>query len=67
VYGVLRRPNVVLSDAFEVPETRAVRFHNIMTICLGQYGEITNLINDTGPPAAESTMRQNASNREMRG
>jgi len=66
VYGVLRRTDVVLNDAFGVPEARGVRFRNIMTTCLGQNGEITRLINDTGPPAAESTMRQNASNREMR-
>jgi hypothetical protein len=48
VYAVFRRPNVVLTRAFEVPKTPAVKFHNMITVCISQNGEITNVINDEG-------------------
>jgi hypothetical protein len=57
VYSVFRRPNVVLSHAFEVPEKPNVKFHNIITICLAQNGEITHIINDTGPAATPRHIR----------
>jgi hypothetical protein len=57
VYSVFRRPNVVLSHAFEAPEKPNVKFHNIITICLAQNGEITHIINDTGPAATPRHIR----------
>jgi hypothetical protein len=48
VYSVFRRPNVVLTRAFEVPRTPGVRFHHLITVCIGQNGEISNVINDEG-------------------
>jgi hypothetical protein len=57
VYSVFRRPNVVLTRAFEVPEKPNVRFHNIITICLANNGEITHIINDTGPAATPKHIR----------
>jgi hypothetical protein len=48
IYSVFRKTNVVLSRAIEVPEKSGVRFHNMITVCLGQNGEITHIINETG-------------------
>jgi hypothetical protein len=48
VYAVFRRPNVMLTRAFEVPKTPAVKFHHMITVCISQNGEITNVINDEG-------------------
>ncbi len=52
VYSVFRRPDVVLTRAFEVPETPGVRFHHMITVALGNHGEITHVINDTGEATA---------------
>lgn len=48
VYAVFRKPNVLLTRAFEVPRTPSVRFHNLVTVSITQNGEITNVINDEG-------------------
>jgi hypothetical protein len=37
-----------LSNAIEAPIRPKVKFNNIITICLGQRGEITNVINNRG-------------------
>jgi hypothetical protein len=55
IYSVFRNKNVVLSRAIETPERPGVRFHDIITVRLGNNGEISNVINDTGGPAKDSS------------
>ncbi|HWC99867.1 MAG TPA: hypothetical protein VG456_24070 [Candidatus Sulfopaludibacter sp.] len=55
IYSVFRQPGVVLSRAIEVPDRPGVRFHSMITVRLGNNGEITNVINNTGGPAKDSS------------
>lgn len=48
IYSVFTHPNIFLTRAIEVPNNANVRFHNIITVCLGANGGITNVINNTG-------------------
>ncbi len=48
IYSVFRRPNIVLERAIEVPKTPGVNFHDMITVALGNNGEITHVINDAG-------------------
>jgi hypothetical protein len=48
IYSVFRHPGVVLSRAIEVPRKPSVKFHDMITVCLGNNGEISNVINNTG-------------------
>ena len=48
IYSVFLRPHVVLSRAMEAPRSPAVKFHHMITVALGDLGEITHVINDTG-------------------
>src|SRR5277367_1787103 len=48
IYSVFLRPHVVLTRAIEVPKTPGVQFHHMITVALGDLGEITHVINDTG-------------------
>lgn len=48
IYSVFLRPNVVLSRAIEVPKSPNVRFHHMITVALGNLGEISNVIDDKG-------------------
>ncbi len=48
VYSVFRHPNVVLTRAIETPKAPGVKFHHMITVALGDLGEISNVINDTG-------------------
>ncbi len=57
VYSVFRRPNVVLTRAFEVPKNPNVKFHDMVTIALAQLGAITHIINDAGETALPSHVR----------
>jgi hypothetical protein len=52
IYSVFRKPDVVLTRAIEVPVNPNIRFHDMITVALGNKGEITNVINDTGGPTA---------------
>ena len=52
VYSVFRHPDVVLSHAIEVPDNPNVRFHDMITVCLDNNGEISNVINDRGGPTS---------------
>jgi hypothetical protein len=45
---VFLRPHVVLTRAMEAPRSPAVKFHHMITVALGELGEITHVINDTG-------------------
>jgi hypothetical protein len=48
IYSVFRHPNIVLTRGVEKPKKPGVRFHNVVTICIGKNGEISNVIDDTG-------------------
>jgi hypothetical protein len=48
IYSVFREPNVMLSRAIEVPHTPGVRFHHIITVALGDKGEISHVIDGAG-------------------
>jgi hypothetical protein len=50
IYSVFRHPGVKLSRAIEVPRHAGVKFHDMITVCLGNNGEISNVINDKGGP-----------------
>ena len=50
IYSVFLQDGVVLSHAIEVPKRTDVRFHHMITVCLGDKGEISNVINDVGGP-----------------
>jgi hypothetical protein len=54
IYSVFRRPGITLSRAVEVPDRPGVRFHHMITVRLGNNGEIENVINDKGGPTAGS-------------
>jgi hypothetical protein len=48
VYSVFEHPDVVLSRAIETPKSTAIRFHDIITVALGDHGAITHVIDDAG-------------------
>jgi hypothetical protein len=48
IYSVFLHPGVVLTRAIEVPKTRNVQFNHMITVALGDLGEISHVINDTG-------------------
>ncbi|HWZ50461.1 MAG TPA: hypothetical protein VNW54_03255 [Granulicella sp.] len=52
VYSVFRYPGVVLSRAIEAPANPNIRFHDMITVCLGKNGEISNVINSVGGATA---------------
>jgi hypothetical protein len=48
VYSVFTHPDILLSRAVETPKQPGVRFHDIITVCLGKNGGISNVIDNTG-------------------
>jgi len=52
IYSVFIQPNVNLSRAIEVPQKPGVRFHHMITVALGEHGEISNVIDDKGGATA---------------
>jgi hypothetical protein len=48
VYSVFTNGGIYLARAAEVPVNANVRFHGMITVCLGRNGGISNVINDTG-------------------
>ena len=52
VYSVFIYPDVVLTRAIEVPKKPEIRFHDMITVALGEHGAITHVINDTGETTA---------------
>jgi hypothetical protein len=52
-------PSIHASHAFEVPTTPGVKFHDLLTISLGNNGTIDHVINDTGAPTPTDTSRSN--------
>jgi hypothetical protein len=52
-------PAVNNYHAFEVPNTAGVKFHDALTVSLGNVGSITHVINDTGATTATNTTPSN--------
>ena len=52
VYSVFEHPNVVLTRAFETPKSPEIRFHDMITVALGDHGAISHVIDDTGEATA---------------
>jgi hypothetical protein len=52
VYSVFEHPDVVLTRAIETPKTSVVRFHDMITVALGDHGEISHVIDDKGEATA---------------
>jgi hypothetical protein len=50
IYSVFLRPAVNLTRAIEVPHAANIRFHHMITVALGDRGEISNVIDDLGGP-----------------
>jgi hypothetical protein len=48
VYSVFTHPDVVLSRAIETPKSPEIRFHDMITVALGDHGAISHVIDDTG-------------------
>jgi hypothetical protein len=52
VYSVFIYPDVLLTRAIEAPKSPQIRFHDIITVALGEHGAISHVINDTGEATA---------------
>ena len=52
VYSVFTYPDVVLTRAIETPKSPEVRFHDMITVALGNRGAISHVIDDTGEATA---------------
>ncbi len=48
IYSVFRHPGVTLTRAIEVPRKPGIRFHHMITVALGDKGEISNVIDNAG-------------------
>ena len=52
IYSVFIEPQIVLSRAIEVPNKPGIRFHHMITVALGNHGEISEVIDDKGGPTS---------------
>lgn len=52
IYSVFIEPNVNLTRAIEVPVKPGVQFHHMITVALGDHGEISNVIDNRGGATA---------------
>jgi hypothetical protein len=52
VYSVFIYPDVVLTRAIETPKRPEIRFHDMITVALGEHGEISHVIDDRGEATA---------------
>jgi len=52
VYSVFIYTDVVLTRAIETPKSSNVRFHDMITVALGDHGAINHVIDDTGEATA---------------
>jgi hypothetical protein len=48
IYSVFIYPDVVLTRAIETPRSQGIRFHDMITVALGDHGGIRHVIDDTG-------------------
>ncbi len=52
VYSVFEHPAVVLTRAIETPTSPGIRFHDMITVALGDHGGIVHVIDDVGEATA---------------
>jgi len=52
VYSVFEHPYVLLTRGIETPKSPQVRFHDMITVALGDHGAISHVIDDTGEATA---------------
>ena len=52
VYSVFEHADVVLTRAIETPKRPEIRFHDMITVALGDHGEISHVIDDKGEATA---------------
>ncbi len=52
IYSVFRQRDVVLTRAIESPKSSKIMFHDMITVALGNNGEISNVIDDVGGATA---------------
>jgi len=52
VYSVFQHSDVGVTRAIEAPKSPQVRFHDMITVALGDHGGISHVINDTGAATA---------------
>jgi hypothetical protein len=52
IYSVFIYPEVGLTRAIETPKSAQIRFHDMITVALGDHGAINHVINDTGEATA---------------
>ena len=52
IYSVFIYPDVTLTRAIETPKSPQIRFHDMITVALGDHGEISHVIDDTGEATA---------------
>jgi hypothetical protein len=52
VYSVFIYPDVGLTRAIETPQSPRARFHDMITVALGDHGAINHVIDDTGEATA---------------
>jgi hypothetical protein len=48
IYSVFIYPDVVLTRAIETPKSPEIRFHDMISVALGEHGAINHVIDDTG-------------------
>jgi hypothetical protein len=48
IYSVFIYPDVVLTRAIETPKSLEIRFHDMISVALGEHGTISHVIDDTG-------------------
>jgi hypothetical protein len=51
IYSVFRNPDIYVTRAIEAPAGSGVRFHDMITTCLNNYGGIRNIVDDAGTAA----------------
>jgi len=51
IYSVFTHPDVYLTRGIEAPNAPDVRFHDMITVCLNQYGGIRKVVDDAGGAA----------------
>ena len=52
IYSVFQHPDVSLTRAIETPKNPDIRFHDMITVALGDHGEISHVIDDDGEATA---------------
>jgi hypothetical protein len=52
IYSVFIDPDIVLSRAIEAPRSVNIKFHDMITVSVGDHGAISDVIDDTGGATA---------------